>query len=179
MRVLVQQTFFRAGGGNIVNYLALVLTKLKTEQAKKRARSSEDYFNTKLPVSCIENLEKALHMCLIINEIEPLDVQESISMLGKPLRKGSEQECALKESTMNFNKELYKQREEERAKQAEEVKKIVKAAGNNLPDEAAGKDAEAEDDDADMEEEEEGDDDNNNNNNNNNNNDDDDDDSSN
>ena len=84
MRVLVQQTFFRAGGGNIVNYLALVLTKLKTEKARKRARSGEDYFNTKLPVSCIKKLEKALHMCLIINEIEPLDVQESISMLGRP-----------------------------------------------------------------------------------------------
>ncbi len=55
MRVLVQQTFFRAGGGNIVNYLALVLTKLKTEKARKRARSGEDYFNTKLPVSCIKN----------------------------------------------------------------------------------------------------------------------------
>ncbi len=92
-------------------------------------------------------------MCLIINDIEPLDMQESISMLGKPLRTGTERECALKESTVIFNEELDKQRAKERAKQADEVKEIAKAAGIDLPEENAAKVAEAEDDNAGMEEE--------------------------
>ncbi len=64
IHILVQNTFLKSGGGNIVKYLALVMTKLKTEQARKWVRNGEDYFVTKLPVSCIENLEKALHMCM-------------------------------------------------------------------------------------------------------------------
>ena len=50
-RLFVQSSFFKGNGGHFVQYRTLVITKRKTEHARKRSRNGEDYFKMKLPPS--------------------------------------------------------------------------------------------------------------------------------
>ncbi len=117
-RLFVQSSFFKGNGGHFVQYRALVLTKRKTEQARKRSRNGEDYFMMKLPVSCIDNFMKALEMAMTANGMVTLPLDEQLGMMGKA-RMCTATERALKVYTQELNKELYERQGEERMKEAE------------------------------------------------------------
>ncbi len=117
-RLFVQSSFFKGNGGHFVQYRALVITKRKTEQARKRSRNGEDYFMMKLPVSCIDNFKKALEMAMAANGMVALPLDEQLGMMGKA-RMCTATEQALKVYTQELNKELYERQGEERMKEAE------------------------------------------------------------
>ncbi len=109
---------FQGNGGHFVQYRALFITKRKTEQARKRSRTSEDYFMMKLPVSCIDNFKKALEMAMTANGMVTLPLDEQLGMMGKA-RMCTATEQALKVYTQELNKELYERQGEERMKEAQ------------------------------------------------------------
>ncbi len=146
-RLFVQSSFFKGNGGHFVQYRTLVITKRKTEHARKRSRNGEDYFMMKLPdpVSCIDNFKKALEMEMTANGMAALFLDKQLRMMGK-VRMCTATEQALKVYTQQLNKELYKRQGEEMMKEAElAAAATISAEGEeNMGEVAAEEEAAAE-----------------------------------